>query len=58
MRGILFPTTDAVVLAQTIAAVILYAGAWFAARRNRDARFLIGAMAFATFAFFGLRAAH
>lgn len=58
MRDILLPATDAGVAVQVLVAAVGFAVLYWLVRRHRDLRFLVAALAFATFAFFGLRAAH
>lgn len=58
MIELLLPRTDAGVVVQVAVATVTFAVLLLLTRRNRDLRFLVGALAFATFAFFGLRAAH
>ncbi len=52
------PTTDAGVFAQWIGAAVVFPLLLWRFWDNRDARFFLGATAFATVAWFGLRAAH
>lgn len=58
MRELLLPRTDAGVVIQIVVAAVFFATLFVLSRDRRDVRFLVGALAFVTFALFGLRAAH
>lgn len=58
MVDFLLPRTDAGVLAQTIGAVVLFAGLAVAVRRNRDLLVFVAGLAMATAAWFALRTVH
>ncbi len=58
MRELLLPRTDAGVAVQVLLAAVFFVTLFVLARDRPDLRFLVGAIAFVTFAFFGLRAAH
>lgn len=55
---LLLPRTDAGAIGQAVVAAVVFALLWWAVRRDRDVRLLVGGMALFTFAMFGLRAAH
>jgi ABC-type uncharacterized transport system permease subunit len=58
MNELLFPRTDAGVLAQIIIVVLLWLVAAVALRRNRDLVWFVSGLAMLAFAWFGLRAVH
>lgn len=58
MRELLLPQTDGGVAVQIAVAAALFLTLFVLARGRTDLRFLLGALAFVTFALFGLRAAH
>lgn len=58
MREVLLPRTDAGVAIQIIVMTVLLVMLFVLAGERRDLRFLVVALAFVTFALFGLRAAH
>lgn len=58
MTELLLPRTDAGVALQVVVAAAFFVTLFVLSRGRRDLRFLVGALAFVTFAFFGLRAAH
>lgn len=58
MNELLFPRTDAGVLAQVVIVVLLWLVAAVALRRNRDLVWFASGLAMLAFAWFGLRAVH
>lgn len=58
MVEILLPRTDAGVLAQAAGAVVMFAGAGFAVRRQRDLLVFVVGLAVITAAWFALRTVH
>lgn len=58
MNELLFPRTDAGVLAQVVLVSVLWLVAVVAVRRNRDLVWFVSGLATLAFAWFGLRAVH
>lgn len=58
MSELLLPQTDAGVAVQIAVAAVFFLTLFVLARGRSDLRFLVGAVAFVTFALLGLRAAH
>jgi hypothetical protein len=58
MNELLFPRTDAGVLAQVIIVSALWLVAVVALRRNRDLVWFVSGLAMLAFAWFGLRSVH
>jgi hypothetical protein len=58
MNELLFPRTDAGVLAQVIIVSALWLVAAVAVRRNRDLVWFVSGLAMLAFAWFGLRSVH
>ncbi|MFN3216775.1 MAG: hypothetical protein ACE367_09800 [Acidimicrobiales bacterium] len=58
MNELLFPRTDAGVLAQVVLVSVLWLLAAVAVRRNRDLVWFVSGLAMLAFAWFGLRALH
>lgn len=58
MNELLFPRTDAGVLAQVIIVSALWLVAAVAVRRNRDLVWFVSGLAMLAFAWFGVRAVH
>lgn len=55
---VLLPRTDAGVAAQLAFVVVTGSVAWWAVRKHRDARFLVGAVVFFVLSLFALRTLH
>ena len=58
MNELLFPRTDAGVLAQVIIVAAVWLVAAVAMRRNRDLVWFVSGLAMLAFGWFGLRAVH
>ena len=58
MNELLFPRTDAGVVAQIIVVSVLWLLLAVAVRRNRDLVWFVSGLAMLAFAWFGLRAVH
>jgi F0F1-type ATP synthase beta subunit len=56
--SMLFPTTDAAVMAQAVAVVLLTIAAVWRFRRNKDVLLFVIGLFMVTAAFFGVRALH
>ena len=58
MRNILLPSTDAGVLVQVVAMLVVWVGLLFVVRGSAEARLLVGGIGMITLGWFGLRALH
>lgn len=58
MRQILLPGTDAGVLVQVVAVMVIWICLLVIVRRSAEARLLVGGLGMITLAWFGLRALH
>lgn len=58
MRQILLPGTDAGVVVQVVAVMVIWICLLVIVRRSAEARLLVGGLGMITLAWFGLRALH
>ncbi len=58
MRNLLLPSTDAGVLFQVVAMLVVWVGLLVIVRGSAEARLLVGGLGMITLAWFGVRALH